>query len=50
MFSMLNKERKEEVTGRIILNSCTSFSTAKGNEQVKTVSKKSSFFSNGSSV
>lgn len=47
MFSTLNMERKKEVTERIILNFCTSFSTAKQNDQVKTVSKKSSFFSNG---
>lgn len=47
MFSTLNMERKKGVTERIVLNSFTSFSTAKQKGQVKTVSKKSSFFSNG---
>lgn len=50
MLSTLNRERKKVVTGKIFLILALLFSTAKGKEQVKTVSKKSSFFRNGRSV
>lgn len=50
MLSKVNMERKKGVTGRLFLILALLFSTAKGNEQFKTVSKKVAFFSKGRSV
>lgn len=44
MLSKVNMERKKGVTGRLFLILALLFSTAKGNEQFKTVSKKVAFF------